>query len=113
MIWVFFRPNHLRMKSIDDLINSPQRIKIFQLILLHQDTFTIKDVQIQLIKSGTEITTTTIQNLLRALCYRGYLEQFSVKMTPTRGRSTIHFKKSEMFMLIVSKNVQSKPTIIE
>jgi Fe2+ or Zn2+ uptake regulation protein len=83
------------MKDIQDLINTPERLRIFKAVTEQDTTFTSTDVQFHLQKDGTNIRITTIQNLLRGLCYRGYLEQFSIKTTTTRGRSTIHFKKAQ------------------
>lgn len=81
------------MKDIQDLINTPERLRIFEAITSQDKlTFTSKDVQYQLRQGGVNIRITTVQNLLRGLCYRGYLEQFSVKTSTTRGRSTLHFK---------------------
>ena len=84
------------MKVIYDLVKTPDRQKIFQSLSLFENTFTSKDVQIHLQEQGTNIKIITVQNLLRALCYRGYLERFPIKSNTTRGRSTLHFKRIQL-----------------
>lgn len=76
-----------------DLINTKERIKIFLAIASREEDFTARDIQAQLKQEGSECRINIIQMLLRALCYRGYLQQYDVKLSPTRGRSTIHFRR--------------------
>lgn len=79
---------------IQDLINTDERKKIFQAMLTLHSDFTSKELQHALLNEGLNIRITTVQNLLRGLCYRGYLIQSNIKLGTTRGRSTLHFKKA-------------------
>ena len=83
-------PSQLR-----DLFNSPERIKIFEVVSSFENLFTIKDVVNQLQTKGLNIRITTVQTILKALSYRGYLKQFELKIGNSRGRSTIHYQRYE------------------
>jgi len=58
-----------------------------------KDGFTFLDVFTALERQGVNVSITSVQNFLKALCYRGYLKEYNIKETKTPGRSTIHYKK--------------------
>jgi Fe2+ or Zn2+ uptake regulation protein len=78
---------------IRELISTPTREEIFKMINSQQDGFTFLDVYTALKNKGINVSITSVQNLLKALSYRGYFKEYTLKKTKTPGRSTIHYKK--------------------
>lgn len=78
---------------IRELISTPTRKEIFKSITRQKDGFTFLDVFTTLEKKQVNVSITSVQNFLKALSYRGYLREYTLKETKTPGRSTIHFKK--------------------
>ena len=78
---------------VQELISTPTREEIFKIITTQQDGFTFHDVYTALKNENIEVSITSVQNLLKALSYRGYLKEYTLKKTKTPGRSTIHYKK--------------------
>ncbi|MEQ8426042.1 MAG: transcriptional repressor [Cyclobacteriaceae bacterium] len=79
---------------IQELISTPIREKIFKLIDSQKDGFTFQEVYKALEKREVDVSVTSVQNFLKSLSYRGYLKEYTVKDNKTRGRSTIHYKKT-------------------
>lgn len=79
---------------VRELISTPTREDIFKIIASQQDGFTFQDVFSALKNKGVNVSITSVQNLLKALSYRGYLKDYPLKKTKTAGRSTIHYKKN-------------------
>jgi len=80
---------------VQELISTPTREEIFKMIASQQDGFTFHDVYTALESEGISVSITSVQNLLKALSYRGYLKEYTLKKTKTPGRSTIHYKKQQ------------------
>lgn len=78
---------------VQELISTPTREEIFKMINSQQDGFTFLDVYTALKNKGINVSITSVQNLLKALSYRGYLKEYNLKKTKTPGRSTIHYKR--------------------
>lgn len=78
---------------IKELISTPTRAEIFKTITHQKDGFTFLDVFTTLEKKQVNVSITSVQNFLKALSYRGYLREYTLKETKTPGRSTIHYKK--------------------
>ncbi len=82
---------------IKDLISTPAREEIFKMVSNQRDGFTFHDIFTALEKKKVNVSMTSVQNFLKALSYRGYLKEYTLKETKTAGRSTIHFKKIAKF----------------
>ena len=80
--------------KIQELISTPTRKEIFDTIVNQKDGFTFFDVLRTLENNNINVSLTSVQNLVKALSFRGYLEEYTLKDSKTAGRSTIHFKKS-------------------
>ncbi|MEQ8361238.1 MAG: transcriptional repressor [Cyclobacteriaceae bacterium] len=78
---------------VQELISTTTREEIFKMIDSQLDGFTFHDVYTALKNKGVNVSITSVQNLLKALSYRGYLKEYALKKTKTPGRSTIHYKK--------------------
>lgn len=83
--------NDLPLK-LRDIINSSEKVKMYEIVSSLENTFTTKDVCKLLQKDGVNVRITMVQTILKALTYRGYLKQFDFKIGNTRGRSTIHYQ---------------------
>jgi len=83
--------------QIRDLISTPTREEIFKMVSSLKDGFTFLDVYTALEKEKVNVSITSVQNFLKALSYRGYLKEYTIKETKTPGRSTIHYKKLVKF----------------
>ena len=79
---------------IKELISTPKREQIFKIISNQKDGFTFHDVYASVEEHNITASVTSVQNFLKALSYRGFLEEYPLKENKTPGRSTIHYKKS-------------------
>lgn len=93
-------------RKLQDLIATNGRIEIFEAVASLGNTFTIQDVCSHLQANGSYVRVASVQTLLRALYYRGYLEQFAIKKDSRRGRSTIHFRKNDCMLSL--RNVEGR-----
>jgi len=80
---------------IKELISTPTREEIFKMIANQKDGFTFLDVYQALERNKVNVSITSVQNLLKALSYRGYLKEYTLKESKTPGRSTIHYKRHQ------------------
>lgn len=92
-------------RKLQDLIATTGRIEIFEAVASLGNTFTIQDVCSHLQANGSYVRVASVQTLLRALYYRGYLEQIAIKKDSNRGRSTIHFRKSDQMLRLRAVDV--------
>lgn len=81
--------------EIKELISTPIRKEIFKTIKSQKDGFTFHELFSVVKKKGITASITSVQNFLKSLRYRGYLEEYSLKETKTAGRSTIHYRRSK------------------
>ena len=79
--------------EIRELISTPIRKEIFKTINGQKDGFTFHELFRAINKKGIAASATSVQNFLKSLRYRGYLEEYSLKETKTAGRSTIHYRR--------------------
>lgn len=87
-------------EKVRDLITSDEKLKVFELISFNTGTFTAKDIHKKLQEHGFDVKLSTIQVLLRGLCYRQYLQQFEYKLGPHGADQQITFKKPDQFIKI-------------
>ena len=80
--------------KIDELISTPIRKEIFKVIGMQKDGFTKEELLNALRNKNIRASMALVQNLLKALRYRGYLQAHALKETQTAGRSTIHYRKA-------------------
>lgn len=78
---------------IQELISTPTRKEIFKTIKLQKDGFSFQDLYSALEEKKVNVSITSVQNMLKALYYRGYLKEIAIKDNKKRGRSIIHYKK--------------------
>jgi len=78
---------------IQELISTPTRQQIFDVIVTQKDGFTFSDVFTALEAKKVDVSITSVQNFLKALCYRRFLKEYNLKESKTPGRSTIHYKR--------------------
>ena len=81
-------------REIRELISTPIKKKIFKAINSQKDGFTRYQLFSDIERKRLNVSIASIQNLLKSLSNRGYLEEHPLKETKTAGRSTIHYWKS-------------------
>lgn len=81
--------------EIQELISTPIRERIFQIINSQKEGFTFLDIHQELEHKQVDVSLTSVQNFIKSLSYRGYLKEYPLKESKTAGRSTIHFKISD------------------
>lgn len=81
--------------EIRELISTPIRAEIFKTIGSQEDGFTKEELLKSLKSKNIQVSIALVQNLLKALSYRGYLQAYALKETKTAGRSTIHYRRSK------------------
>ena len=79
--------------SIQELISTPVRKEIFNTVNLLKGDFTFIQLYQALEKRQVTVSVTSVQNLLKALNYRGYLREYTIKENKSPGRSTIYYRK--------------------
>lgn len=79
---------------VRELITTPHREEIFKVIATQEDGFTLHGLHATLKGMKINASIASVQNLLKSLSYRGYLETYDIKVNKTRGRSTVHYKKA-------------------
>ncbi len=82
-------------REIKELISTPIRKEIFKAINGQKDGFTRFQLFREIERKRLNVSITSIQNLLKSLSYRGYLEEYTLKETKSAGRSTIHYRRSK------------------
>ncbi|MEQ9591209.1 MAG: transcriptional repressor [Cyclobacteriaceae bacterium] len=80
-------------QRVQELISTPTREQLFKIVSTQEAGFTFSDVYKATQENDLEVSVTSVQNFLRALCYRGYLKERNIKETKSRGRSTIHYQR--------------------
>jgi len=90
------------MKAINDLLNTSERRKLFEIILHSDREFTSRELQQALQQQGMGLTITSIQTFLNGLTYRGYLSLTPVKTSKERGRATFYFRRNVNYSLPVN-----------
>lgn len=82
--------------EIQELISTPLRKRLFQIINSQKGGFTFTDIYAALEKKSVDMSAASVQNFLKSLSYRGYLTEYTRKESKTAGRSTIHFKRASI-----------------
>ena len=80
---------------VKELLTTPHREEIFNFIASQPDGFTLHGVHAELKNKKITASIASVQNMLKSLNYRGYLETFDVKVGKNPGRSTIFYKKAQ------------------
>ena len=100
-------------KKIRALLSTPGREKIFESIISFEGPFCISDLHHKLKTQGIIVKSNgTASELVRALCYRGFLQESKASQgSNARGRPIVYYQKIEeqrQALLIILSSVSQK-----